>query len=197
MRRTNGIASREVASSGSEFDDEMTRARAELIDAIERDDVRTTKALWRRFEAGAVDPFELELEVDREGVEFDGHPCDWALESRAWRVLAHLLRMGMRKCDANAEEIFGAVATGVDSCPESGELVERWKEVMIEAIRPTTPRQAHALMNDTRLWELGPIAKAACIGSAIKFLCDDERAELDLAARRPATTGNRLGPARL
>lgn len=183
--------------SGRGFDDEMTRGRAELIEAIERDDVRTTKALWRRFEAGGVEPFELELEVDRERVEFDGHPCDWALESGSWKVLAHLLRMGMRKCDANAEEIFGAVATGVDSCPESAELVERWKEVMIEAIRPTTPRQAHAVMNDTRLWELGPIAKAACIGSAIKFLCDDERAKLDSTARRPAATGNRQGKARL
>ena len=175
----------------------MTRARTDLINAVERDDVGTTKTIWRRLAARGVEPFELELQVDRKRVEFDGHPCDWALESRSWTVLAHLLRIGMRKCDANAEEIFGAVATGIDSCPEPAELVERWKEVMIEAIRPTTLRQAHAMMNDTRLWELGPMAKAACMGATMKFLCDDERATLNSATRKSAAMQKRRGPARL
>ncbi|MES2149877.1 MAG: hypothetical protein V4508_08785 [Pseudomonadota bacterium] len=180
------------------LDEDLRLAREELIVAIDDDDISRTKSLWRHFDTSGIDPFELELSVDSDEMEFDGHPCDWALERGAWTVLAHLLRTGLRRSHPNAEEIFGAIANGIDSYPESPGLVKCWTRTMQDVVRPSTLRQAHMLLNDTRQWELGPIAKAAWTEVAEKFIADHEKVELSAVAGHPVSgQARRTGAARL
>jgi len=199
MRRINGWKIGPVVAACSDrLDEDTMRARDELVDAIDDDDIVRTKVLWRRIKSRGIDPFELELIIDRDEFEFDGHPCDWALDRGAWIVLAHLLRVGLRKGHPNAEEIFGAVANGIDCYPDSPELVERWTSTMQDVVRPTTLRQAHMLMNDTRQWELGPVAKAAWTAVATKFIADHEKIELAVVTGKPGGgQKRRAGPVRL
>lgn len=195
MQRLDGHECARTTAQALAFDAEMARSTDELVVAIARDDVARTKALWHRFESIGVDPFELELAVDRNDVEFDGHPCDWALESRAWNVLAHLLRVGLARGEPNAEEIFGAIATGIDQCPKS-KHVAHWISTMREAIKPTTLRQARALMDDARRWRLGPAAQAAWIDVSMRFIAENERKGLAKVAT-PTTKAPRRELGRL
>lgn len=195
MNRTDKDESAPTTAQGRAFDGEMARLIDQLVAAIASDDVRRTKTMWRRFEGLGVEPFELELAVDRGDLEFDGHPCDWALESRSWKVLAQLLRVGLPKCEPHAEEIFGAIAIGIDQCPKS-KHVAHWISTMREAVRPATLRQAHALVNDARRWQLGPVAQAAWTDEVMKFIAEHERRGLATLAR-PTTNVTRRGLGRL
>lgn len=180
------------------IDDDMVKARDELVAAIEADDVHRTKALWRHLDVAGVDPFGLEIRVDGDEEKFDGHPCDWALERGSWNVLAHLLRMGLRRGHSNAEEIFGALASGIDTTSGFPEVVKCWTKTVQDVVRPTSLRQAHMLLNDTRLWEVGPIVRAAWVEVAEQFIANHERDELSTLTQsrdvciRPSETSGRL-----
>ncbi len=105
-------------------------------------------------------------------------------------MLAHLLRVGLPRGEPSAEEIFGAIATGIDQCPKS-KHVAHWMSTMGEAIRPTTLRQARALMDDERRWMLGPVAQAAWIEMSTKFIAENELKRLAKAVGPAANSPRR------
>lgn len=195
MKRVEVDQCAQASARAVAFDAEMARSTDELVAAIANDDVSETTAIWNRFERMGVEPFELELFVDRDRRVFDGNPCDWALESRAWNVLARLLRIGLPRGEPNAEEIFGGIATGIDQRPKS-KHVAHWISTMREAVRPTTLRQARALLIDARRWKLGPVAQAAWIEVAMKFIAENERKRLAKAVG-PTEKASRRDPGRL
>lgn len=155
-----------------------------LFFAVEKNSVVEVAELCRNIERLRKDPFDLEFSADRDGSIFDGHIFDLALECGSWDVLASILRDGLSRDHPNAAEIFGAVAQGIDAYPEHPATVRAWTGVLRDVVAPSTMKEALDLLNDTRLFELGPIAQSAWREVANKFIAEHERAELDIEIAR-------------
>ena len=149
-----------------------------MIRAVARGDLEETKRLLRAFDALGLDVFAVEFEARLGGKNFDGFLCDWALERKAWGPLAFLLRVGIRRDDPNAEEVFGGMSSGIDHAAAGRAVRQKWIETMRAVIAPRTLRQARWLLNHPMLWELGPVARSEWIWVATEFIALCEKAEI-------------------